>query len=116
MSGGLTMMDLKSRIEYENAEAAMRAMLIQLLDPLLDSPEQSSVALLRCGETTNFIVELNVEDLERLAGGTARTARSLKQLVSAVGLKSNRKFTLTLQKKNGVAVDSRALLPEILKT
>jgi predicted RNA-binding protein YlqC (UPF0109 family) len=87
-------MDAKNRDSLVDAELAISVMLTQLLDDLIDYPERCSVDITRNGETTAFVVHLEQEDLVRVTGGRARTARSFQMLISAIGLKSQKRFSL----------------------
>ena len=90
-------MDITNLSSIEDAEAAMRIMLMQLLDALIAHPEQSSVEILRRDEATTFVVVASSEDLKQLRESNSRTASSLQMIVNAVGLKSQRRFTLTFR-------------------
>ncbi len=111
-----TMMDSKNDGTCEIAELAMGAMLKELLYPLVDHPQHCSIDVIRSEDMTTFVVEVDSDDLEQLAGGSGRTAKSLKLLVSAVGLKSQQRFSVTFRKKSGGIEASVALFPETYKT
>ena len=105
-------MDITSSSSLEDAELAMRIMLMQLLDSLIAYPERSSVETERRGEATVFVVAAETEDLKQLTEGNSRTARSLQMIVNAVGLKSQRRFSLTfrdstLRDKDSIAGECR---------
>ena len=109
-------MDSKNDGTCEIAELAMGAMLKELLNPLVDHPQHCSIDVIRSEDMTTFVVEVDSDDLEQLAGGSGRTAKSLKLLVSAVGLKSQQRFSVTFRKKSGGMEASVALFPETYKT
>jgi len=63
---------------------------------LVDNPDQVRVSEIE-GEKTS-VIELNVakEDLGKVIGKQGRTARSIRTILGAAGMKLNRRFTLEI--------------------
>ena len=73
-----------------------KVLLEQVTKALVDAPDQVSVnAVDEDGET---ILELNVAegDLGKVIGKQGRTARSIRTILGAAGMKLNRRFTLEI--------------------
>ncbi|MGA9801248.1 MAG: KH domain-containing protein [Terriglobales bacterium] len=74
----------------------MRALIEQIAKALVDDPAQVSVNQVE--EGTESVLELTVgpNDLGRVIGKQGRTARAMRNLLGAAGLKFNRRFTLEI--------------------
>jgi len=74
----------------------VRVLIEQLAKALVDDPAQVSVNQVE--EGTESVLELTVapNDLGRVIGKQGRTARAMRNLLAAAGLKSNRRFTLEI--------------------
>ena len=74
----------------------MRALVEQIAKALVDEPEQVSVQQLD-GEQV-VVLELRVapNDLGKVIGRQGRTARSLRTILGAVGMKLHKRFTLEI--------------------
>lgn len=74
----------------------MRALVEQIVKALVDEPEQVSVQQVD-GEQV-VVLELRVapNDLGKVIGRQGRTARSLRTILSAAGMKLNQRFTLEI--------------------
>jgi predicted RNA-binding protein YlqC (UPF0109 family) len=90
-------------------------MLLQLLYPLIDHPEQCSVEVFRLEAAARFAVCLAPADMEKFTGRDARTAKSLQTIVGAVGAKSQQRFSLTFQDGAGTGESRSVLLPEVAR-
>jgi len=74
----------------------MRALIEQIAKALVDDPAHVSVnPVEEAGET---VLELSVgpNDLGRVIGKQGRTARAMRNVLAAAGLKFNRRFTLEI--------------------
>src|SRR4051812_24387483 len=76
--------------------AGMKELIEDIAKALVDEPEQVSVR-----ETTGeqvTVLELRVApgDLGKVIGKQGRTARSIRTLLGAAGMKQNRRFTLEI--------------------
>jgi hypothetical protein len=74
----------------------MRALVEQIAKALVDEPEQVSVQQVD-GEQV-IVLELKVapNDLGKVIGRQGRTARSLRTILGAAGMKLHKRFTLEI--------------------
>ncbi|MGH9508602.1 MAG: KH domain-containing protein [Terriglobales bacterium] len=74
----------------------MRALVEQIAKALVDEPEQVSVQQVD-GEQV-VVIELRVapNDLGKVIGRQGRTARSLRTILGAAGMKLHKRFTLEI--------------------
>ena len=74
----------------------MKELVKFIAQSLVDNPEQVEVTEIQ-GEQTS-VIELRVakEDLGKVIGKQGRTARSIRTLLGAAGMKVNRRFTLEI--------------------
>ncbi len=74
----------------------VRVLIEQIAKALVDDPAQVSVNQVE--EGTESVLELTVgpNDMGRVIGKQGRTARAMRNLLAAAGLKSNRRFTLEI--------------------
>ncbi len=63
---------------------------------LVDDPDQVSVVAAPENEGTVLLLRVAPGDLGKVIGKQGRTARSLRTLLTAVGTKLNRRFTLEI--------------------
>lgn len=79
----------------ENA-GDVRAMIEQVAKALVDAPDAVIVTQLEEGGTTVLELEVAPEDMGKVIGKSGRTARAMRNLVGAVGMKSNRHVELEI--------------------
>ena len=74
----------------------MRALIEQIAKALVDDPAQ--VLVNQVEEGAESVLELSVgpKDLGRVIGKQGRTARAMRNLLGAAGLKFNKRFTLEI--------------------
>ena len=74
----------------------MRVLIEQIAKALVDDPAQ--VAVNQVEEDGEFVLELTVapNDLGRVIGKQGRTARAMRNLLAASGLKFNKRFALEI--------------------
>jgi len=74
----------------------MRVLIEQIAKALVDDPAQ--VAVNRVEEDGESVLELTVapNDLGRVIGKQGRTARAMRNLLAAAGLKFNKRFALEI--------------------
>jgi len=99
-NGGSTMMDARNTGTDEEVAAATISMLTQLIQPLIDYPEECSVDLVQRGDSATFVVQVAPDDMEKFVGRNMRTGRSLQLIASAVGMRAQRRFSLAFQEKS----------------
>jgi len=73
----------------------VRALIEQIAKALVDAPEAVSVDEIE-GETTVFELTVAPDDLGKVIGKQGRTARSIRTILGAAGMKLNRRFTLEI--------------------
>lgn len=78
----------------------MKELVEMIAKALVDNPEKVQVSLLE-GEQTS-ILELKVaqEDLGKVIGKQGRTARAIRVILGAAGMKLKRRFNLEIIEKN----------------
>jgi uncharacterized protein len=74
----------------------VRVLIEQVAKALVDDPAQVTVNQIE--EGAGSVLELTVapNDLGRVIGKQGRTARAMRNLLGAAGLKSNKRFTLEI--------------------
>ena len=73
----------------------VRALVEQIARSLVDAPDQVSVQQID-GETTVYELTVAPNDLGRVIGRQGRVARALRCLVSATGIRSNKRVGLEI--------------------
>jgi predicted RNA-binding protein YlqC (UPF0109 family) len=63
---------------------------------LVDSPDQVVVREIQGEQTTVLELRVSPGDLGKVIGKQGRTARSIRTLLGAAGMKLNRRFTLEI--------------------
>ena len=73
--------------------ADVRALVEQIAKAIVDEPDQVSVS-----QVEGDVLELKVapNDVGKVIGKQGRTARSIRTLLGAAGMKLNRRFTLEI--------------------
>jgi predicted RNA-binding protein YlqC (UPF0109 family) len=74
----------------------MKELIEDIAKALVDNPEEVSVQAVEGEQTT--VVELRVaqSDLGKVIGKQGRTARSIRTILSAAGMKLKKRFTLEI--------------------
>lgn len=75
----------------------MRALVEQMAKALVDEPDKVSVNVVP-GQGDNSVLELRVApgDLGKVIGKQGRTARSMRTILGAAGMKLQKRFTLEI--------------------
>ena len=73
----------------------MRALIEQIAKALVDDPQKVSVEQIE-GETTVLELRVAPGDLGKVIGKQGRTARSMRTILGAAGMKLRRRFTLEI--------------------
>jgi predicted RNA-binding protein YlqC (UPF0109 family) len=79
-----------------SSEGAMKELIEQIAKALVDNPEQVSVSLIEGEQTTVFELRVAQSDVGKVIGKQGRTARSIRTIISAAGMKLKRRFTLEI--------------------
>ncbi len=74
----------------------MRALVEQIAKALVDEPAQVSVQALDGEQVTVLELRVAPNDLGKVIGKQGRTARSIRTILSAAGMKLRKRFTLEI--------------------
>jgi predicted RNA-binding protein YlqC (UPF0109 family) len=79
-----------------NESNGVKALLQDIAKALVDTPDSVAVNEVAGEHATVFELRVAESDLGKVIGKQGRTARSLRTLLTAVGTKMNRRFTLEI--------------------
>jgi predicted RNA-binding protein YlqC (UPF0109 family) len=79
-----------------NESNGVKALLQEIAKALVDTPDSVAVNEVAGEHATVFELRVAESDLGKVIGKQGRTARSLRTLLTAVGTKMNRRFTLEI--------------------
>ena len=74
----------------------MKELLEEIAKALVDNPEDVSVAEVEGEQTTVLELRVNNEDLGKVIGRQGRTARAIRTLLAAAGMKVQKRFVLEI--------------------
>ena len=74
----------------------MRDLVIDIAKALVDSPDEVDVKEVAGEQVTVLELRVAPSDLGKVIGKQGRTARSIRTLLGAAGMKLNRRFTLEI--------------------
>ncbi len=74
----------------------MRALVEQIAKALVDQPDKVSVQAVDEGEVTVLELSVAPDDLGKVIGKQGRTARSLRTILGAAGMKLKKRYTLEI--------------------
>jgi uncharacterized protein len=74
----------------------VRALVEHIAKALVDAPEQVTVEIIEQGENATVELEVAESDLGKVIGKQGRTARSMRNILSAVGSKQQKRLTLEI--------------------
>ena len=74
----------------------MRALVEQIAKALVDEPEKVSVQAVDGPESTVLELRVSPGDLGKVIGKQGRTARSLRTILGAAGMKLKKRYTLEI--------------------
>lgn len=74
----------------------MKALVEEIAKALVDIPDQVSVREIEGEQVTVLELRVAPGDLGKVIGKQGRTARSIRTLLGAAGMKLNRRFTLEI--------------------
>ena len=74
----------------------MKNLVVDIAKALVDIPEEVSVREVEGEQTTVLELRVAPSDLGKVIGKQGRTARSIRTLLGAAGMKLNRRFTLEI--------------------
>ena len=76
--------------------AGMKDLVEDIAKALVDTPEEVSVRQIEGEQVTVLELRVAPGDLGKVIGKQGRTARSIRTLLGAAGMKLNRRFTLEI--------------------
>jgi uncharacterized protein len=74
----------------------MRALIEQIAKALVDEPDQVSVSQIDAAQDTVLELKVAPNDLGKVIGKQGRTARAMRNLLGATGMKFHKRFTLEI--------------------
>ena len=74
----------------------MKELIEQIAKALVDNPEEVSVRAIEGEQTTVLELRVAQTDLGKVIGKQGRTARSIRTILSAGGMKLKKRFTLEI--------------------
>ena len=74
----------------------MKELIEQIAKALVDNPDQVTVRPIEGEQTTVLELRVAQTDLGKVIGKQGRTARSIRTILGAAGMKLNRRFTLEI--------------------
>ncbi|MCU0247193.1 MAG: KH domain-containing protein [Bryobacter sp.] len=79
-----------------NGTAQMKELVAEIAKALVDIPEEVDVREVEGEQSTILELKVAQSDLGKVIGKQGRTARSIRTIVGAVGVKLNRRYTLEI--------------------
>jgi hypothetical protein len=76
--------------------SAMKDLLVEIAKALVDNPEDVSVNEVEGEQTTVLELRVRNEDLGKVIGRQGRTARAIRTLLAAAGMKVQKRFVLEI--------------------
>ena len=74
----------------------MKDLLVEIAKALVDNPDDVKVTEIEGEQTTVLELRVNNEDLGKVIGRQGRTARAIRTLLSAAGMKISKRFVLEI--------------------
>ena len=74
----------------------MKQLIEDIAKALVDIPEEVSVHMVEGEQVTVLELKVAASDLGKVIGKQGRTARSIRTILGAAGMKLNRRFTLEI--------------------
>jgi hypothetical protein len=85
----------------------MRELVTQIAKALVDAPEEVTLDLVEREGATALRVRVARADVGKLIGKQGRTARSIRTILGAVGMKYHHRFTLGIVEEHSEAPSGR---------
>jgi predicted RNA-binding protein YlqC (UPF0109 family) len=76
--------------------SAMKDLLVEIAKALVDNPEDVAVNEIEGEQTTVLELRVRNEDLGKVIGRQGRTARAIRTLLAAAGMKIQKRFVLEI--------------------
>ncbi len=78
----------------------MKELVEMIAKALVDNPDKVQVSLLEGEQTSILELKVDPEDLGKVIGKQGRTARAIRVILGAAGMKLKRRFNLEIIEKN----------------
>jgi predicted RNA-binding protein YlqC (UPF0109 family) len=75
---------------------SMKQLIEDIAKALVDIPEEVTINVIEGEQTTVLELKVAPSDLGKVIGKQGRTARSIRTILGAAGMKLNRRFTLEI--------------------
>jgi predicted RNA-binding protein YlqC (UPF0109 family) len=75
---------------------SMKQLIEDIAKALVDIPEEVAINVIEGEQTTVLELRVAPSDLGKVIGKQGRTARSIRTILGAAGMKLNRRFTLEI--------------------
>ncbi len=92
----------------------MKELVESIAKALVDHPDEVQVKSIENSQGTILELRVNQEDLGKVIGRQGRTAKAVRTLLSAAGVKTHKRFTLARGNKGEVAAELLTDFPERL--
>src|SRR5881275_1419143 len=79
-----------------NGRESMKELIEDIARALVDTPDQVAINVIDGEQTTVLELKVAPSDLGKVIGKQGRTARSIRTILGAAGMKLNRRFTLEI--------------------
>ena len=76
--------------------SAMKDLLVEIAKALVDNPDDVAVTEVEGEQTTVLELRVKNEDLGKVIGRQGRTARAIRTLLAAAGMKVQKRFVLEI--------------------
>ena len=83
-------------LNYNQADLDMKQLIEDIAKALVDLPDEVVVSEVQGEQVTVLELRVAPTDLGKVIGKQGRTARSIRTLLGAAGMKLNRRFTLEI--------------------
>ena len=91
----------KSSSTAADATALMENLMLRIIQALVDYPDAVRIQVLRDNGTSLIRVHVSPTDIGKVVGKQGRTARSLRTVAGAIGMKMRHRFALDIVDEGG---------------
>jgi hypothetical protein len=92
----VTVQQLSSNPNTVQEEALVKELIESIAKALVDSPDEVAVRAIEGEQSTVLELRVSPSDLGKVIGKQGRTARSIRTILGAAGMKLKRRFTLEI--------------------
>lgn len=96
-------------------DTTVQHLLFKMICVLVDHPGETAVRLVSGEDGATLLIDAHPDDVGKIIGAQGRTAKSLRTIVSGIGRKQGRKFTVVIEESDGgqarSKLDAREILP-----